>query len=224
MTFRSPCTRAKCWALRPRGRGAHRDGAGAVRTPTAGLKRRHRSGKTHAHPHSVAGHSPRHGPGARRRKRHGLVLSMARGTTPSLPILSRLARLGWILRAKEQAIVEKFFAAMRVRTRSMDTVVAALRAATSRKWSWPSGSPPSAAFYCSTSRHAASTWARKPKFTRSSTSSPATAPASSSSQANSPKSSTSPTHPRAAPRPHRGRTAREKADQDTIMRLMAGIG
>ena len=67
------------------------------------------------------------------RKRHGLVLSMScRGNT-SLPILERIARAGWINLKKEAALVDKYFSRMKVRTRGADTVVAALSGGNQQK-------------------------------------------------------------------------------------------
>ncbi len=67
------------------------------------------------------------------RKRHGLVLSMNCRANLTLPILERLARFGWVNRREEQSVVEKYFSKLRVRARGMDAIVASLSGGNQQK-------------------------------------------------------------------------------------------
>ncbi len=67
------------------------------------------------------------------RKRHGLVLSMSCRANLTLPILERFARLSWVRRRDEQAVVEKYFDRLRVRARGMDAIVASLSGGNQQK-------------------------------------------------------------------------------------------
>jgi ABC-type sugar transport system ATPase subunit len=58
------------------------------------------------------------------RKRQGLVLSMCAGENVTLPILSRLARLGWIDREESSATVATYFDRLRVKAAPSDAAVA----------------------------------------------------------------------------------------------------
>jgi len=58
------------------------------------------------------------------RKKQGLVLSMVTRENTTLPILSRLARLGWIDRAAERATVRTYFERLKVRATPETTTVA----------------------------------------------------------------------------------------------------
>jgi ABC-type sugar transport system ATPase subunit len=67
------------------------------------------------------------------RKRQGLVLSESGVHNVSLPILRRLSRFRWIRRGAEQALATKFFTRLRVRTPSVDSVVAGLSGGNQQK-------------------------------------------------------------------------------------------
>lgn len=54
------------------------------------------------------------------RKRHGLVLSMRARENISLPILNRLARFGWVRSARERSIAKDYFERLRVRATGID--------------------------------------------------------------------------------------------------------
>lgn len=54
------------------------------------------------------------------RKRHGLVLSMRARENISLPILNRLARFGWVRSARERSIAKDHFERLRVRATGID--------------------------------------------------------------------------------------------------------
>jgi ABC-type sugar transport system ATPase subunit len=67
------------------------------------------------------------------RKRQGLVLSASGLHNTSLPILERVSRLRWILRARERSMAREYFDRLRVRTPSMDAVVAGLSGGNQQK-------------------------------------------------------------------------------------------
>ena len=67
------------------------------------------------------------------RKKQGLVLSASGLHNTSLPILPSLSRLRWIRRARERSVAREYFERMRVRTPSMDAVVAGLSGGNQQK-------------------------------------------------------------------------------------------
>lgn len=67
------------------------------------------------------------------RKRHGLVLLMSARDNLSLPILERLAWLGWVKSREERKVVQTYFDKMRVRARSMDSIAASLSGGNQQK-------------------------------------------------------------------------------------------
>ncbi|MDB4883754.1 MAG: transporter related protein [Gemmatimonadetes bacterium] len=67
------------------------------------------------------------------RKRQGLVLSASGLHNTSLPILHRLSRMRWIQRSRERGVAREYFDRMRVRTPSMDAVVAGLSGGNQQK-------------------------------------------------------------------------------------------
>ncbi|MFA6450079.1 MAG: sugar ABC transporter ATP-binding protein [bacterium] len=67
------------------------------------------------------------------RKRHGLVLSMSCRANLTLPILERLARAGWVMQKKEQGVVDNYFNQLSVKARSMDSLVASLSGGNQQK-------------------------------------------------------------------------------------------
>ena len=67
------------------------------------------------------------------RKRQGLVLSASGLHNTSLPILERVSRMRWIQRARERGIAREYFDRLRVRTPSMDAVVAGLSGGNQQK-------------------------------------------------------------------------------------------
>ncbi|HMA25372.1 MAG TPA: sugar ABC transporter ATP-binding protein [Gemmatimonadaceae bacterium] len=67
------------------------------------------------------------------RKRQGLVLSETALHNTTLPTLHRFSRLRWILRAKERRETGELFARLRVRTPSLDAVVAGLSGGNQQK-------------------------------------------------------------------------------------------
>jgi ABC-type sugar transport system ATPase subunit len=67
------------------------------------------------------------------RKRHGLVLGMRALENLTLPTLPSLSRLGWIRRAAERALGEQSFARLRVRAPSIDFVTAGLSGGNQQK-------------------------------------------------------------------------------------------
>jgi ABC-type sugar transport system ATPase subunit len=67
------------------------------------------------------------------RKRHGLVLSMTARANMTLPILRRLARLGWIRMWAERALVERFFRQMSIRASGIDALAEALSGGNQQK-------------------------------------------------------------------------------------------
>jgi ABC-type sugar transport system ATPase subunit len=87
----------------------------------------------------VAIHTPqqaiRHGVGLvpEDRKRHGLVLSMSARENMTLPILRSLAILGWINRRRDRAIADKFFKELQVRAANSDVLAASLSGGNQQK-------------------------------------------------------------------------------------------
>jgi ribose transport system ATP-binding protein len=67
------------------------------------------------------------------RKRQGLVLSETGLHNTSLPILGRLSRAGFVRRSEERELANGFFSRLRVRTPSVDTVVAGLSGGNQQK-------------------------------------------------------------------------------------------
>lgn len=67
------------------------------------------------------------------RKRHGLVLSMSSRDNLTLPILGRLAVLGWVKERAERELVGEYFEKMSVRAPGMDTVVNSLSGGNQQK-------------------------------------------------------------------------------------------
>ncbi|MES2177360.1 MAG: sugar ABC transporter ATP-binding protein [Gemmatimonadota bacterium] len=67
------------------------------------------------------------------RKRQGLVLSESALHNTSLPTLKRLSKLSWIFRAKERRQASDLFDRLRVRTPSLDAVVAGLSGGNQQK-------------------------------------------------------------------------------------------
>lgn len=67
------------------------------------------------------------------RKRHGLVLSMSACSNMTLPILQRLASFGWIKKRSERNLVNQFFPRMKVRAPSADTITAGLSGGNQQK-------------------------------------------------------------------------------------------
>jgi len=67
------------------------------------------------------------------RKRQGLVLSESGTSNTSLPILRRLFRLHWIRRSRERALAREYFDRLRVRTPSVDAGVAGLSGGNQQK-------------------------------------------------------------------------------------------
>ena len=67
------------------------------------------------------------------RKRQGLVLSESGKNNTSLPILQRLSRFRWIRRREERALAREYFERLRVRSPSVDSVVAGLSGGNQQK-------------------------------------------------------------------------------------------
>jgi ABC-type sugar transport system ATPase subunit len=67
------------------------------------------------------------------RKKQGLVQSESGLRNTSLTILDRLSRFTWIDRAKERRLVQEYFDRLRVRTPSVDVVVAGLSGGNQQK-------------------------------------------------------------------------------------------
>lgn len=67
------------------------------------------------------------------RKRHGLVLSMSCKANLTLPILERLAKLSWVLKGKEEGVVQKYFNQLRVKAGGLDALVASLSGGNQQK-------------------------------------------------------------------------------------------
>jgi len=67
------------------------------------------------------------------RKRQGLVLSLSARGNASLPILSRLSRLGFIRRGAERDLAAEYFKQLRVRMPGMDSATAGLSGGNQQK-------------------------------------------------------------------------------------------
>jgi ribose transport system ATP-binding protein len=67
------------------------------------------------------------------RKRHGLVLSMNARENVSLPTLDRVSTLGFVKRAAERSLAQKFFDRMRVKASSLDASSAGLSGGNQQK-------------------------------------------------------------------------------------------
>ncbi|HEU4722468.1 MAG TPA: sugar ABC transporter ATP-binding protein [Gemmatimonadaceae bacterium] len=67
------------------------------------------------------------------RKRQGLVLSASGLHNTSLPILGRLSKFRWILRGRERTVAREYFDRLRVRTPSLDASVAGLSGGNQQK-------------------------------------------------------------------------------------------
>jgi len=67
------------------------------------------------------------------RKRHGLVLGMDVRSNVTLPMLHRLARLGWVRRGAERALVGRFMERIRIRAPSPEVPVGALSGGNQQK-------------------------------------------------------------------------------------------
>jgi ABC-type sugar transport system ATPase subunit len=67
------------------------------------------------------------------RKKQGLVLSASGLHNTSLPTLPRLSRFGWLQRTRERQIAGEYFTRLRVRSPSVDTVVAGLSGGNQQK-------------------------------------------------------------------------------------------
>jgi ABC-type sugar transport system ATPase subunit len=67
------------------------------------------------------------------RKKQGLVLSESGLHNTSLPTLPRLSRFGWLQLTRERQIADEYFSRLRVRSPSVDTVVAGLSGGNQQK-------------------------------------------------------------------------------------------
>lgn len=67
------------------------------------------------------------------RKRSGLVLSMSARANLTLPVLGRIARLGWINAARERALVAAYFARLSVRGAGPEALAGALSGGNQQK-------------------------------------------------------------------------------------------
>ena len=67
------------------------------------------------------------------RKRHGLVLSMSAKENVTLPVLDRLARMGWIRSRAERALARRYFDLLRIRAPSMAAMTATLSGGNQQK-------------------------------------------------------------------------------------------
>jgi ribose transport system ATP-binding protein len=67
------------------------------------------------------------------RQRQGLVLLLGGRTNTTLPILERLARLSWVQRRREEALVQRQFAQLRVRAPHIDFPVLGLSGGNQQK-------------------------------------------------------------------------------------------
>ena len=67
------------------------------------------------------------------RKHHGLVLSMTAKENVSLPILDRVATMGWVEPTKERSIAQKYFDRMRVKAPTIDSSTAGLSGGNQQK-------------------------------------------------------------------------------------------
>jgi ABC-type sugar transport system ATPase subunit len=67
------------------------------------------------------------------RKKQGLVLGASGVHNTSLPILGRLSRFGWVRRRVERRMAREYFDRLRVRTPSLDAIVAGLSGGNQQK-------------------------------------------------------------------------------------------
>lgn len=67
------------------------------------------------------------------RKRHGLVLGMRIRENETLPILPRLARLGFVQRGKERDTAQKYFDRLRIRAPGLESVTGGLSGGNQQK-------------------------------------------------------------------------------------------
>ena len=67
------------------------------------------------------------------RKRHGLVLSMTARENVTLPTLGRLATLGWVHKQEERNLARKYFELTRVHATGIDAVAASLSGGNQQK-------------------------------------------------------------------------------------------
>ena len=67
------------------------------------------------------------------RKRHGLVLPMGARENITLPLLARLARLGWVRRGEERVLVDRYRQRLRIRTPDVDTPAVSLSGGNQQK-------------------------------------------------------------------------------------------
>jgi ribose transport system ATP-binding protein len=67
------------------------------------------------------------------RKRHGLVLMMNARENTSLPTLERLAHLGWVRAAAERQVAQRYFELLRVKAPSTETIAAGLSGGNQQK-------------------------------------------------------------------------------------------
>ena len=67
------------------------------------------------------------------RKRHGLVIMMNARENMSLPTLGRLARFGWVRSSSERQVAQRYFELLRVKAPSTETLVAGLSGGNQQK-------------------------------------------------------------------------------------------
>jgi ABC-type sugar transport system ATPase subunit len=67
------------------------------------------------------------------RKRHGLVLSLGGRANITLPTLERYARVGWVRQAAERSVAQEYFDLLRVRSPSLDAMAAGLSGGNQQK-------------------------------------------------------------------------------------------
>lgn len=67
------------------------------------------------------------------RKRHGLILGMRIRENETLPILPRIARLGFIQRAKERDTAKKYFERLRIRAPGLESITGGLSGGNQQK-------------------------------------------------------------------------------------------
>lgn len=67
------------------------------------------------------------------RKRHGLILGMRIRENETLPILPRIARLGFIQRAKERDTAKKYFDRLRIRAPGLESITGGLSGGNQQK-------------------------------------------------------------------------------------------
>jgi ABC-type sugar transport system ATPase subunit len=67
------------------------------------------------------------------RKRHGLVLMMSARQNISLPLLDRLTEIGFLKRGKEKTLAKQYFERLRVKAPSIDSVAAGLSGGNQQK-------------------------------------------------------------------------------------------